>query len=170
MIQEVPDKTLLLMTSQKMKSVNWVVNDNEFLLNLNSCLSLSNAIDPTQMHFNLVFEGLEAVEGGVAYRPWRSHTLTHGMSLQDKKRELWGSHFIPVKSHHTWEIYRNGLMYDYISVLSAGSSLPAQINGKVGTTTEGSVTLQAIWESKHFGWPCSTFKILWVKFHMIIQT
>lgn len=46
MIQEVPDKALLLMTSQKMKPVNCVVSDNEFLLNLNSCLSLSNAIKP----------------------------------------------------------------------------------------------------------------------------
>ncbi|KAF4102055.1 uncharacterized protein si:ch73-204p21.2 [Onychostoma macrolepis] len=46
--------------------------------------------------------GLEAVEGGVVYKPWRSHTLTHG------------------------------------------SSLPTQINGGVGTSTEGSVTLQAI--------------------------
>lgn len=171
-----PDKTLLLMTSQKVKSVNWVVNDNEFVLNLNSCLSLSNAIIPTQqMHFNLVFEGLEAVEGGVAYRPWRSHTLTHGMCLQDKKKIIarnsnHKSHFIPVKSHHTWEIYRNGLMYDYISVLSAGSSLPTQINGGVGTATEGSVTLQAIWECKHFRWPCSTFKIHSVKFYMTIQT
>ncbi|XP_043119336.1 uncharacterized protein si:ch73-204p21.2 [Puntigrus tetrazona] len=26
--------------------------------------------------------GLEAEEGGAAYRPWRSHTLTHGSSLQ----------------------------------------------------------------------------------------
>ncbi|KAL1257653.1 hypothetical protein QQF64_010897 [Cirrhinus molitorella] len=25
--------------------------------------------------------GLEAVEGGIAYRPWRSHTLTHGSNL-----------------------------------------------------------------------------------------
>ncbi|XP_050988859.1 uncharacterized protein si:ch73-204p21.2 [Labeo rohita] len=46
--------------------------------------------------------GLEAVEGGAAYRPWRSHTLTHG------------------------------------------STLPAQINGSVGTTNERSVTLQSI--------------------------
>lgn len=50
------------------------------------------------MHFNLVFEGLEAVEGGVAYRPWRSHTLTHGMSLQDKKK------IIVRKSFHPSEI------------------------------------------------------------------
>lgn len=46
--------------------------------------------------------GLEAAEGDVACKPWRSHTLTHGSSLQP------------------------------------------QINGGAGTTTEGSVTRQAI--------------------------
>lgn len=101
------------------------------------------------MHFNLVFEGLEAVEGGVAYRPWRSHTLTHGMSLQDKKKDNC-EEFKPQESFHPSEIsphmrnIQEGLMCDYISVLSAGSSLPTQINGAAGTTTEGSVTLKAI--------------------------
>ncbi len=67
-------------------------------------------------------------------------------------------------------------MYDYISVLSAGSSLPTQINGGIGSTTEGSVTLQAIWECKHFGWPCSTLKFLfewnitWQYVYMRIST
>ncbi|XP_059376061.1 uncharacterized protein si:ch73-204p21.2 [Carassius carassius] len=46
--------------------------------------------------------GLEAVEGEGEYRPWRSHTLTQGSSLQP------------------------------------------QINGGIGTTTEGSVTLQTL--------------------------
>ncbi|XP_051503080.1 uncharacterized protein si:ch73-204p21.2 isoform X2 [Myxocyprinus asiaticus] len=49
------------------------------------------------------FDGnIEISRGGAAYRPWRSHTLTHGSSLQ------------------------------------------TQINGGIGTTTDGSVTLQGI--------------------------
>lgn len=45
-------------------------------------------------------------------------------------------HFSP----HMRNIH-DGLMYDYISVLFADSSPPTQINGGVGTKTEGSVTL-----------------------------
>ncbi|XP_052009999.1 uncharacterized protein si:ch73-204p21.2 [Xyrauchen texanus] len=59
--------------------------------------------------FNEITNGIEPIDGnieisqgGAAYRPWRSHTLTHGSSLQ------------------------------------------TQINGGIGTTTDGSVTLQGI--------------------------
>lgn len=54
------------------------------------------------------------------------------------------SHLNPVKMLHFSPHMRNihdGLMYDYISVLFADSSPPTQINGGVGTKTEGSVTL-----------------------------
>lgn len=99
------------------------------------------------MHFNLVFVGLEAAEGDVAYKPWRSHTLTHGMSLQDKKDDC--KEFKPQESFNPSETAtllttQDDLTHDYISVLSAGSSLQPQINGGAGTTTEGSVTRQAI--------------------------
>ncbi|ROJ78727.1 hypothetical protein DPX16_15252 [Anabarilius grahami] len=47
------------------------------------CANCKNAIKLThQMHFNLVFEGLESEDvtisqEGIVYKPWRSHTLTH---------------------------------------------------------------------------------------------
>ncbi|KAK2878968.1 hypothetical protein Q8A67_019759 [Cirrhinus molitorella] len=43
--------------------------------------------------------GLEAVEGGIAYRPWRSHTLTHGSNLPSQinvKTALFGAIKLPV--------------------------------------------------------------------------
>jgi len=53
-------------------------------------MAVYHSANPLSRCTNLVFEGFEPEDltisqEGIVYKPWRSHTLSQGMSLQDKK-------------------------------------------------------------------------------------
>lgn len=73
----------------------------------------------------------------------KSHSHSRYVSPDDCKEFKPQESFNPSETA-TLLTTQDDLTHDYISVLSAGSSLQPQINGGAGTTTEGSVTRQAI--------------------------